>query len=270
LIYFSNCKINIGLNILGERADGYHDLATIFYPLPFYDIIEILPSTNFKFTNLGQTIPGDTNQNLCIKAYELLLSKGYTIPPIEILLYKNIPTGAGLGGGSANASTILLALNNKFNLGITTENLIKYALELGSDCPFFILNKACYATGRGETLTPLDLNLKGYFIVLVNPGLHVPTGWAFTEVKKHNPYPLFPKDITTVNINDWKNIIYNDFEQAIFGTYPEVAAIKNELYSHSAIYSSMSGSGSSVYGIFKNMPTEITFPKNYLVKTIAL
>jgi 4-diphosphocytidyl-2-C-methyl-D-erythritol kinase len=251
VIIFSNCKINLGLRILRKRADGYHDLETVFYPIPFNDVIEVVRAEqgDVQFAATGIAVDGPAEQNLCMKAYALL-KKQFDIPPVKLHLHKAVPTGAGLGGGSANAAFTLRLLNNKFNLGLSTEQLLDLALQLGSDCPFFIVNKPCVAMGRGEIFEPLDLSkLQGYKLVLVNPGVHIPTAWAFGKITP-NGNGISVKEIISQPVEMWKNGLVNDFEEVVFNEYPQIAAIKKDLYDKGAVYASMSGSGSSVFGLF--------------------
>lgn len=253
MLIFSNCKINLGLRILRKRTDGYHDLETVFYPIPFNDVIEVIRTgEQVQFSSSGIPIDVEPAQNLCMKAYALL--KGlYELPPFKLHLHKSIPSGAGLGGGSANAAFTLKLLNAKFNLGLNTTQLLDLALQLGSDCPFFIVNKPCLATGRGELFESIDLSrLKGYKLVLVNPGIHISTAWAFSRVRITGSSASI-KDLVSQPLENWKHTLVNDFEEAVFSEYPVIAQLKNELYSRGAIYASMSGSGSTVFGIFESV-----------------
>lgn len=267
MVSFPNCKINIGLNIVEKRQDGYHNLETIFYPLPLNDIIEILPSaTNNQsiiFTQSGHVIDGDANDNLCIKAYEILKKDFPHLPAIQLHLHKRIPMGAGLGGGSADGAFTLQLLNTKFALGITKERLAEYALHLGSDCPFFILNKVCFATGRGEKFEAFNLNLNEYSFVLIHPGIHVSTALAFKEIIPTRPQTSL-NHLIHAPIETWKESIVNDFEKPIFKYHPVLKEIKDFLYQQGALYASMSGSGSAMYGIFpKTITVNNPFPAHY-------
>jgi 4-diphosphocytidyl-2-C-methyl-D-erythritol kinase len=282
LLVFPNCKINLGLTILDKRTDGYHNLETVFYPLPLQDILEIIPQTNnsitspVQFTSSGIAIDGSLQQNLCVQAYHLLKKSFTNLPHIQMHLHKAIPMGAGLGGGSADAACTLQLINKKFQLNLSNTQLINFALQLGSDCPFFIQNTPSYATSRGEVLTPIQLSLKGHTIIIVNPGIHVPTSWAFAALatlknnKIHNNKPPLLQAIN-LPIVEWKNHIVNDFELPIFKQYPAIQMIKETLYQSGALYAAMSGSGSSVFAIFKNdeVPT-IKFPANYFVFNTSL
>ncbi|MFZ1454383.1 MAG: 4-(cytidine 5'-diphospho)-2-C-methyl-D-erythritol kinase, partial [Ferruginibacter sp.] len=204
MVSFPNCKINLGLHILGKREDGFHNLETLFYPVPFKEALELIPSLNsaIEFTATGLAVDGNTSDNLCVKAYHLLKKDYPEIPAVKIHLHKAIPLGAGLGGGSADAAFMLKLLNEKFKLQLSTDQLINYALQLGSDCPFFIINKPCYATGRGEVLEETTLDLSAYKIVLINPGIHINTGWAFSNITPALPVKSI-KEIIQQPINSW-------------------------------------------------------------------
>lgn len=255
MISFPNCKINLGLNIIGKRTDGYHDLETVFYPLAIKDAVEIIADENssqeITFSSSGNEVAGNEADNLCVKAYYLLKKDFPGIPSIKLHLHKHIPMGAGLGGGSSDASTVLLLLNDKFNLQIPGDKLIQYALQLGSDCPFFIINKPVFAKGRGEILSPVPIDLSEYSIMVVHPGIHVNTGQAFQELKAIDFSPAGQiKYALTQDISEWKNVLKNDFEKPVFSRHPSIKEIKDKMYDAGAIYSAMSGSGSSVFGIF--------------------
>jgi len=277
MLFFPNCKINLGLKITGKRTDGYHNIATVFFPVPFNDVIEIIDnkehSDGIEFTQSGIPIVGDQKDNLCIKAWQLLKNDFPKLPSVKLHLHKAIPMGAGLGGGSADGAATLLLLNQKYLLNISETQLITYALQLGSDCPFFIINKPCLGSGRGELLQPISLNLKGYQLVVVNPGIHVNTGWAFSQLNLDantvNDNALTIESLSNIILGDmvnWKDELKNDFEQPVFEKFPAIEVIKNTLYEKGAVYASMSGSGSTVFGIFKeNKIPHFNFPSNYLV-----
>lgn len=275
MVSFPNCKINIGLNITGKRADGYHNLETVFYPIGIKDALEIITAKqdqakDFIFSSSGNMIDINEEDNLCVKAYRLLKKDYPHIPSIKMHLHKNIPMGAGMGGGSADASAVLVILNTKFDLQISTNKLMEYALMLGSDCPFFISNKTCLAKGRGELLTELSLDLSNYKFLVVNPGIHINTAMAFSKLDANafSAEGILEKAISNP-ISEWKNYIYNDFEKPVFEMYPSIEAIKNKLYDSGAIYSAMSGSGSSVYGIFaKETIPQIKFPAHYFCQVV--
>ena len=249
MIQFPNCKINLGLSILAKRADGYHELETVFYPISVSDALEILPADSLTMTQSGIAVPGDPAQNLCLKAYHLLKKDFPQLPAVQIHLHKNIPMGAGLGGGSSDGTAALVILNQQFSLGLNDQQLIDYASQLGSDCPFFVYNKACHATGRGEILTPIALDLSNYQFLLVHPGVHIATAWAFQQLNPHTKSESI-QSIIEKPISDWKNDLINDFEAPVFKAEPKLSVIKDQLYQLGAIYASMSGSGSSLFGIF--------------------
>jgi len=249
LISFPNAKINLGLQILRKRADGYHDIASVFLPIPLTDVLEIIKSDSTSFTSSGLPIPGDTSDNLCLKAYHLLKSE-FDLPPVSIHLHKVIPMGAGLGGGSADGAFVLTMLNKKFGLQLTEAALEEYASRLGSDCPFFIKNEPALALGRGTDLHRFSIDLKGYQLVLVFPGIHIGTKEAYAGVTPRENQ----KDLSTLlsqPIESWKDDLLNDFEASVFPTYPTLPEIKDQLYSKGALYASMTGSGSTMFGIFK-------------------
>lgn len=249
MIQFPNCKINLGLSILAKRADGFHELETVFYPLAVSDALEILPSDNLILTQTGIAVPGDPAQNLCLKAYNLLKKDFPQLPAVQIHLHKNIPMGAGLGGGSSDGTSALLILNQQFSLGLNDDQLIHYASQLGSDCPFFVYNKACHATGRGEVLKPIELDLSHYQFLLAHPGKHISTAWAFQQLKPNTKSESI-QSIIQKPISEWKGLLINDFEAPVFKAEPTLLTIKEDLYQLGAIYASMSGSGSSLFGIF--------------------
>lgn len=251
MIVFPNAKINLGLNVVSKRDDGYHNIETIFYPIQVKDALELVVSLNDE-TNIkmsGIPVDGDASSNLVIKAYELLVSR-YSLPNLSICLQKNIPLGAGLGGGSADAAFMLKMLDSYFELNVSIDKLEELAGMLGSDCPFFIKNKPVFASGRGEVFEEIELDLSSYYIVLVKPDVHVSTKDAYFGCIPSAPkYSL--KEIVKKPIEDWKSLMVNDFELSVFVKYPEISKIKDRLYGEGAIYASMSGSGSSVFGIYR-------------------
>lgn len=249
MIAFPNAKINLGLNIVGKREDGYHNIESCFYPIPWHDSLEVIEATTFSFHAYGLEIPGENNTNLCVKAYDLL-KRDFNIPPVEIHLLKSIPMGAGLGGGSADGAFTLKLINELFNLGLTNLELEGYALKLGSDCPFFIQNKAAVASGRGEKLQPANIDLSGYHLAIHNPGIHVSTKEAYAGVRPKTP-KLATSEIIRQPIPEWKDLLINDFEKSIFQNHPDIRKVKEEMYKAGALYASMTGSGSTVYGVFK-------------------
>ncbi len=258
MIIFSNAKINIGLNIISKRKDGFHNIQTVFYPIALSDIIEVEKSDKFEIINTGIIINQPVADNLCTKAYNIIKRK-YAISPVRIHLHKSVPFGAGLGGGSSNASHVLIALNKLYNLGIENKELAAIASKIGSDCSFFIYNKAAYATGKGDIIETIDLDLSNYSIVVVFPQIHINTAEAYKSVNPgNNTFSL--KQAVFDNIVTWKFNIKNDFEKTVFDKHPEIKKIKEKLYANDAIYASMSGSGSAVYGIFeKNIDFKESF-----------
>ncbi len=250
MILFANAKINIGLQVVARRTDGYHELNSIFYPLPIYDIIEILETDaqDSTLTVQGNHIPGDSADNLCLKAHALL-KKEFDIPQVRIDLIKQIPIGAGLGGGSADASFVLKGLNELFKLNLTSTQLAKYAAQLGADCPFFIANKPVFATGIGTEFKEISLDLDEYHLAVIMPDIHVSTAEAYSGVKPM-PSDVNLEEAIRLPIQEWKFHIRNDFEESIFERYPMLKEIKEALYHKGAIYTSMSGSGAAIYAIF--------------------
>jgi len=251
MLCFPNAKINLGLNVVSKRPDGYHNIETVFYPISIKDALEVVPATGKKgiFRQSGILLDGNPEQNLVLKAYSIL-KKEYALPEIDIYLRKNIPFGAGLGGGSSDAAFMLKLLNNIYELHIPEIKLEEFASQLGADCPFFIRNKPVFATGTGNVFTPVDLSLKGYFTVLVKPDIHVSTKEAYEFIKPNLP-AVSLKEIIKNPPETWKDAVVNDFESSVFVKYPAISDIKEKLYGFGAVYASMSGSGSSVFGIFK-------------------
>jgi 4-diphosphocytidyl-2-C-methyl-D-erythritol kinase len=273
MIVFPNCKINLGLHILSKREDGFHNLETAFYPILLKDALEIIPAphsnTGIEFRCSGLAVDGNTGDNICVKAYHLLKNDFPELPSIKMHLHKAIPMGAGLGGGSADGAFVLQLLNKRFQLNLSATQLLNYAVQLGSDCPFFIINKPCYATGRGEILDEINIDLSKYKIVLINPGIHVNTGWAFSQLTPALPEKSI-KEIIAQPINTWQQSLQNDFEKPVFEKYPVIKNIKESLYAQGAVYAAMSGSGSTVYGIFENEISLARFEsQNYFVKMIG-
>jgi 4-diphosphocytidyl-2-C-methyl-D-erythritol kinase len=252
MIIFPNAKINIGLNVINRRDDGYHNVETIFYPVNIKDALEIVTADEFSFQSSGLEIPGSMEDNLCIKGYHLL-KKDFDLPPVKIHLHKHIPIGAGLGGGSADAAFFIRLLNQNFNLDLTDDRMIDYARQLGADCAFFILNKPVFAFDKGDEFETIKLDLSNYKIILAMPPVHVSTSEAYGGVK---PAPVQQSLMELINrpVREWKNFIKNDFEFSVFKNYPVIRGVKAALYDAGAIYASMSGSGASVFGIFDKTP----------------
>ena len=257
MITFPNAKINLGLNVVSKRPDGYHDLETVFYPVPITDALEVFPmdpdfpsafDCDLKVTNIH--IEGDEQRNLVVRAYQLLKQDFPTLPRVHAHLYKGIPTQAGMGGGSSDCGFMITLLNRQFQLGLTDQQMIDYATRLGADCPFFVLNQPCYAEGIGERLQPIPLNLKGWYLAVVRPDIPVSTREAFSLIKPEHPAQNC-RDIVMQPVDTWHDALTNDFEKSVFAIHPEIGAIKDQLYDMGAVYAAMSGSGSSLFGLFR-------------------
>jgi 4-diphosphocytidyl-2-C-methyl-D-erythritol kinase len=264
MISFPNAKINLGLLITEKRPDGFHNLETVFFPVEWSDVLEFAISDEFRFTSSGIPISGNAESNLVVKAYRLF-EEEFSLPTLKIHLHKNIPFGAGLGGGSSDAAFMLRMLNKTFELKLSDDELIAYAAKLGSDCPFFILNKPVFASGRGEIMNIINMTLNGHFLLLVKPPIEVSTAKAFQNiVPKKSDRPL--TDLLSLPVSDWKEKLVNQFEGSVFQQYPEIKSVKDTLYELGAIYASMSGSGSCVFGIFNELPTGYSdlFPAPFL------
>jgi 4-diphosphocytidyl-2-C-methyl-D-erythritol kinase len=249
MIAFPHAKINLGLYVISKRADGYHNLETLFYPLPFYDVLEIVKAKKTLLISSGLKIHDKKPDNLVLRAYRLLQEKYPQVGDLDIHLHKAIPLGAGLGGGSADAAKTLQLVNGFFELNIPAEKLAEYALALGSDCPFFLQSDPCFATGRGEILEPVKLDLSGYSFLLIHPEVHVNTTRAYSGITPANPTHHLKKSILQP-IAEWNSTVHNVFEISVFETHPFLRQIKEKLYETGALYASMTGSGSTLYGIF--------------------
>ena len=250
-------KINLGLNVVEKRPDGYHNLETVFYPVAIEDALEVYPmdeafpsayDCDLKVTNIQ--IDGDEQKNLVVKAYNLLKQDFPTLPRIHAHLYKGIPTQAGMGGGSSDCGFMITLLNRQFNLGLSEQQMIDYAAKLGADCPFFIVNRPSYAEGIGEKLEPIALDLKGWYLAVVRPAIPVSTKEAFSLITPRHPEKNC-RDIVMQPVETWREELTNDFEKSVFAIHPEIGAIKDRLYEMGAIYAAMSGSGSSLFGLFR-------------------
>jgi 4-diphosphocytidyl-2-C-methyl-D-erythritol kinase len=261
MIVFPPCKINIGLRILNKRTDGFHNLQTIFVPVPLKDALEIIPATTaqqwpVQYSQSGIQVHSAPADNLCVKAWHLLKAKFPQLPAVKMHLHKAIPIGAGLGGGSADGAYSIRLLNEMFGLGLSVPEMLTLALQLGSDCPFFIYNEPCYATGRGEELSPISLPLAGYQLLLINPGIHINTGWAFgalaTLRSNSTPPEISLQAISQMPITEWKTHLVNDFEEPVFAAHPQLQLLKQDLYKQGAVFAAMSGSGSTFFALFKN------------------
>lgn len=257
MICYPNAKLNLGLHVVNKRADGYHNLETVFYPLHICDALEVIIAPKSRKDTLctyGLQIDAPEEDNLVMRAVTLM-RKHFTFPVVEVHLYKKIPSGAGLGGGSSDAAFMLKLLNDKFELGASPEFLASLAVQLGADCPFFIYNRPLLAKGIGEVFEEVQIDLSQYYFVVVTPNIHVSTKDAFGGIQ-----PCFPEhslhEIMSMPISEWKNVLKNDFEKTVFKKHPQLVDIKEELYNARASYAAMSGSGSAVFGIFhKRVPT---------------
>jgi 4-diphosphocytidyl-2-C-methyl-D-erythritol kinase len=263
MILFPPAKINLGLNILRKREDGYHDIDTCMVEIPFTDILEVTKADSFEFLQTGITISGAGGKNLCEKAYDLLKNE-FDIGPVRIHLRKQIPVGAGLGGGSADATYTLLALNELFHLELSYQKLKQLASQLGSDCPFFVEGLTQIAQGRGEVLSPVELDLSNVSLVLLNPGIHVGTKEAYDGVSVSEDV-IAVEEIIQKPLGQWRELLKNDFESSVFLRHPEIKTLKEALYESGAIYASMSGSGSSVFGLFTSDEAAMNFNSIHLI-----
>ncbi len=264
MIFYPPAKINLGLHVLFKREDGYHEIETCMVAIPWYDILEITLSEEFQFIQSGNVIPSSLEDNLCFKGYKALKSN-YSIPNLRIHLRKQLPMGAGLGGGSADAAYVLKGINELCDLKISNEELRTISATLGSDCPFFIENVPQLAKGRGELLSPLQLNLSGYWIKVINPGIHVSTKEAYEGVVLNNERNQSISAILEKDIHLWKSELVNDFEKSVFKSHPQLENLKNDLYQEGAVYAAMSGSGSTLFGLFENEPNDLKYPEYFNV-----
>lgn len=257
MIQFPNAKINIGLNITEKRNDGFHEIETVMFPISLTDVLEISKSRTsskekIELTITGIKVDGDPAENLICKAYKLL-DEEYDLDPVHVHLHKSIPIGAGLGGGSADAAFMLKGLNEMFELNLSNDRLEHYAARLGSDCSFFIKNKPAYATGRGELLTPYQVDLDNYYILVVIPNESISTQEAYSKVVPKKAEHILTESLD-LSVESWKTFVKNDFEESVFAQKSKIKALKNQLISAGAVYASLSGSGSAVYGIFREKP----------------
>ena len=248
MIVFPACKINLGLFITEKRSDGFHNLESCFYPVPWHDVLELIPADRTEFSSSGLSIPGNSQDNLCLRAYELLKTD-FDLPPVRMHLHKIVPIGAGLGGGSADAAFTLKLLNEQFDLSLSILQLETYARQLGSDCAFFIQNRPLYCTEKGDVFSEISVDLGGYYLLLVYPNLVIATAEAYAGVRPRRPeVPL--EQLLEKPVMSWRDGVHNDFENSLFPRYPLLANLKQQLYEAGAVYASMSGSGSTIYGIF--------------------
>ena len=276
MITFPIAKVNLGLNVVERRADGYHNLQTVFYPVGIKDALEVTPmddtfpsevDCDIKVTNIN--IEGDEQKNLVVRAYNLLKKDFPSLPRLHAHLYKGIPTQAGMGGGSSDASAMLVLLNKLFGLRLSEQQLIQYAAQLGADCAFFIMNRPAYAEGIGDQLTPINLSLKGYHMAVVRPDIPVSTKQAYARITPQMPRKCC-KDIVMQPVDTWKDELVNDFEQGIFAIHPELESIKQKIYEEGAVYAAMSGSGSALFGLFKETRNLAAVFPNRFTETLEL
>lgn len=260
MVSFPPCKINLGLHVTAKRPDGYHDLVTCFYPVPWFDVLEVVPSASFQFSLTGREPGVEKTDNLCVRAYEIMRNE-FSIPPVSMHLHKILPIGAGLGGGSSDAAHSLQLLNSVFSLALTPETLKRLAATLGSDCPFFIASdKPMIGTGRGEILSEVSLSLKGTFLVIAKPDVAVSTREAYAAIRPAAPSADLARILEKHALPEWKDLLKNDFEPVVAERFPVIAAIKQTMYDEGALYASMSGSGSAVYGLFER---QVNLKKNF-------
>ncbi|WP_167613034.1 4-(cytidine 5'-diphospho)-2-C-methyl-D-erythritol kinase [Maribellus sediminis] len=265
MISFPNAKINIGLNVVEKRLDGYHNLETIFYPVKLADALEFVEANNTALTISGIQVDGDPENNLIIKAYRLL-RRDFQLPELHFHLHKVVPFGAGLGGGSSDAAFALKMLNKHFNLNLDDQTLEQYATGLGADCPFFIRNKPTFAYGIGDQFESIELDLSEYSIVIIKPDCSVSTVEAYRTITPQKPdFDL--RRIASLPVEEWRRVIKNDFETSVFPQYPQIRELKHQLYDLGAVYAAMSGSGSAVFGIFRHLPTDLanSLPKGIFI-----
>ena len=276
MITFPIAKINLGLNVVEKRLDGYHNLQTVFYPVPIMDVLEIAPMSegfpsdvdcDLKVTNIH--IEGDEQRNLVVRAYQLLKKDFPSLPRIHTHLWKGIPTQAGMGGGSSDCAYMIRLLNETFDLQLTNEQMQQYAAQLGADCAFFIESVPCYAEGIGEQLEPISLDLSGWYIGVVRPDIPVPTKEAFSRIHPHYP-SLNCREVVMQPVETWRDNLINDFEESVFALHPEIGAVKEQLYKMGATYAAMSGSGSALFGLFKEEPDGLrqAFPDMFTFSTV--
>ncbi|OEK01462.1 4-(cytidine 5'-diphospho)-2-C-methyl-D-erythritol kinase [Roseivirga sp. 4D4] len=270
MITFPNAKINLGLQITGKLPNGYHTINTGIYPIPLCDVLEAVPSKKTSFASSGIEIPGNPNDNLILKAYKLL-KRDYPLPELDIHLLKTIPMGAGLGGGSSDASFMLHMLNEEFQLFLDDSILEEYAAQLGSDCPFFIKNKPAIATGTGTEINHLDLDLSGCHLLVINPGIHISTKAAYAGTSPQTPKIDLKEILESKDFELWKRSLTNDFEASVFDQHSELVDIKAKLYDSGALYAAMSGSGSTLFGIFSRPADTTDFEDTkYFTKAMPL
>ena len=265
MITFPNAKINIGLHVVSKRPDGYHNLETIFYPVQLSDALEMVEAKETKLSFSGIKIDGQPEKNLVYKAWELLRTD-FDIPPVHFHLHKAVPFGAGLGGGSSDAAFALKMMNDYFSLNLANKQLANYASQIGADCTFFIYNKPVFAEGIGNQFSTVNIDLSDYKIVIIKPEFGVSTPDAYRNIKPAEAkFDL--KQLENIPVEEWKNVVKNDFEKSVFPGYPKIEILKKKLYEMGALFASMSGSGSAVFGIFRHLPTNID---NYIPQGVFI
>ncbi|TND03198.1 MAG: 4-diphosphocytidyl-2-C-methyl-D-erythritol kinase [Bacteroidetes bacterium] len=262
MIVYPNAKINLGLHVTEKRSDGFHNIETVFYPVGWCDMLELLPDESrehgITLSVSGLPVPGETDDNLIVSAYRLI-AQDYAVPAVKVHLHKIIPMGAGLGGGSSDAAFFIKALNQLFELNLAWGEMHHYARQLGSDCSFFITDRPVYAEGKGDEMETIRLDLSAFHVALVYPGIHVNTGDAYRAVHPAKKETTPEEIVLNAAPADWKNSLQNDFEKPVFEKNPGIAALKEKMYAAGAVYAAMSGSGSAVFGIFENDPGKISF-----------
>jgi 4-diphosphocytidyl-2-C-methyl-D-erythritol kinase len=251
MICFPNAKINLGLYVTAKRPDGYHNIETVFLPIPLQDVLEIKPLdtrySDYEWQQAGNVIDGQPEDNLVVRVF-MEMKREFQLPPISIYLYKRIPTGAGLGGGSSDAAFMMRLLSEQFDLRLSADDMERRLSHIGADCAFFVHNRPALATGIGDVLSPIPLNLSDKYLLLVKPPVAVSTREAYAHVHPAPPENPLAESVK-LPLSDWRNLIGNDFEKSVFPAHPQIAAIKQTLYDMHAIYASMSGSGSAVYAL---------------------
>lgn len=272
MISYPKSKINLGLHVTEKRSDGYHNIETVFHCVDWTDIIEVVPgpkhSRGVEIHISGLSVSGKHSDNLIVKAYNQL-AQDYSIDAVKVYLHKQVPMGAGLGGGSADAAAMLKSLNEIFQLKISVAELEQRAAKLGADCAFFIEGKPVYATGTGTQFSSCTVNLGGWYIYIIHPGIHVGTAEAYSGVVPKKSEVSIP-EILSLPVEEWKHHLRNDFENSVFAKHEEIAAVKANLYNHGAVYAAMSGSGSAVFGLFRDKPVQMNLPSHYRSKITVL
>lgn len=268
MVTFPPCKINLGLHVLRRRPDGYHDVETCFYPIPWTDVLEIVPSAEFSFSQTGLQIEGGASSNLCVQAFRAM-ERDYVVPPVMIHLHKCIPTGAGLGGGSADAAFVMRMISEIADLNLQQKTVMQMVSGLGSDCAFFVQDDPMIGSGKGDVLSPVQIDLTGTFLVVVKPNLAVSTGEAYTLVRPNPSVQPIKEILENHPLAAWHEILINDFEEPVFKRFPRLREIKQQLYAQGAVYAAMSGSGSAIFGIFEK-PTAFLCRKDELAWSCLL